>query len=185
MIKQSDRLDDSSDSEDTSDNEPSKSQRKRDALKAVELAKALLQLSPGKRDRFGLTSEITDALKLADEIRSNGAKKRQLHYIGKLLRGSADYDAYWEKHEHPQNLPAPRSETPDVSEHLQMRDRLLEDLAGTMTDLRSQYPTANTQLIRQLVNRIHKSTTNNASETDSNHAKLLQALTTALVDGKP
>jgi len=162
---------------------PSKSQLKREALKATELAKALLQLPHGKRSRLGLSSEIIDALVLADSIRSNSAKKRQLQYIGKLLRTNSDYDSYWQKYENPQLVESATDDSrrqPELLVDQQMRDRLLEDLAAAMDDLREQYPNANTQLIRQLVNRIHKS----GVDPNEPKNKLILALSTALQEGR-
>lgn len=170
---------------------PSKSQRKRDALLSVDLAKALQELPHSKRGRFNLTTEISDALKLGDEIRSNGARKRQLHYIGKLLRNSADYDSYLQKHEDPQLKQATpiAEEDPRQAQDRTMHARLLDDLAGAMTDLRSQYPNANVQLIRQLVNRINKSESAADSERhgddkDSQLTKLQQRLGSAIAEGR-
>ena len=180
MKRQKNEVNDISESEDNQDDLPSKSQRKRDALRAVELAKSLLALPQRKRDRFELSTEIADALNLGDTIRSNGARKRQLHYIGKLLRNSADYETYWQKQENSETKAVidQGSESRELSADKQIRDRLLQDLAGTMNDLRTQYPNANTQLIRQLVNRFSK-----ATEPDT-QTKLLQSLATALAEGR-
>jgi len=183
MKKQPEETEDTFDTED----EPSKSQRKRDALQAVELAKLLLQLSPAKRARLQLAVEITDALTLADGIRSNGARKRQLQYIGKLLRGSADYESYWRRYENPQLLDettnTAESQSPEPSADLQMLDRLLEDLAATMDELRVQYPNANVQHIRQLVSRINK-LNNQAAIDPKEQRKLMKSLATALREGR-
>lgn len=177
------------------DDAPSKSQRKRDALKAVELAKALLAMPARRRATFELPDEIDEALRLADDIRSNGAKKRQLHYVGKLLRGHSDYERIWQMHE----APAPARAAPHADNTGQqdekMRERLLRDLSGTMDDLRTQYPQANLQLIRQLVSRIHKATSDGQIRSADNEAesaaserkisKLRQSLLEALSAGRP
>jgi len=188
MNNQTQENDSPSDANDQDDKLPSKSQLKRDALQAFELAKALLQLSHSKRDRLQLTTEITDALVLADGIRSNGARKRQLQYIGKLLRGSADYESYRLRFENPKLTAAPSSATDapsaELARDMHMRDRLLDDLPATMDDLRSQYPNANIQLIRQLVNRITKSGDQTSSDSSEPQMKLLQSLGTALQEGR-
>ena len=173
------------------DDAPSKSQRKRDALKAVELAKALQAMPSRTRAKFELPDEIAEALRLADDIRSNGAKKRQLHYVGKLLRGHSDYERLLQLHEAP---PPTRASDTDNSgkPDEEMRDRLLMDLSGTMDDLRSLYPLANLQLIRQLVSRIHKATPDTASSDNEAESaassravkKLKQSLLEALAAGR-
>jgi ribosome-associated protein len=197
MKKQVEDFPNSPESEDQQDELPSKSQRKRDALRSVDLAKVLLEMPESKRARFNLSTEITDALKLGSEIRSHGAKKRQLHYIGKLLRNSADYEHYlqWHENPHPQQLSEPPVTTGETklkdgeSQDNTMRNRLLEDLAGSMNDLRDQYPNANVQLIRQLVSRINKlSKTENDHPADDNSEKqrnkLVNKLTTAIAQGR-
>lgn len=184
MKKQSNEFDDIPEPTEEQSDSPSKSQRKRDANRALELAKALMLLPQRKRDRYELSAEITDALHLGDSIRSNGAKKRQLHYIGKLLRKSNDYENYWQIHESPLKTashPNQVDEIPVLSADKKIRDRLLMDLAGTIGELRKQYPNANTQLIRQLVNRINQSAHGGDTE---KRAKLEQALDNALTDGR-
>lgn len=177
------------------DDAPSKSQRKRDALKAVELAKALLAMPMRRRATFELPDEIDEALRLADDIRSNGAKKRQLHYVGKLLRGHSDYERIWLMHEAPASAGAVQDTNNARQQDEKMRERLLLDLSGTMDDLRTQYPQANLQLIRQLVSRIHKATSDNQKNSADNEAesavrernisKLRQSLLEALSAGRP
>jgi len=166
---------------------PSKSQKKRDASRSVDMAKALLELSQRKREHFKLTSEINDALELGDNIRSNSARKRQLHYIGKLLRNSPDYEVYLQKYSNPKQLVEAaitdgRIAEKENSEDQQIRNRLIDDLAGTMPDLRTRYPNANIQLIRQLVNRIHKHDNEHPDASDGARAKLLKALDNALLE---
>ena len=184
MKKHSNEFNDIPEPADEPGDSPSKSQRKRDANRALELAKALMLLPQRKRDRYELSADIVDALNFGDSIRSNGAKKRQLHYIGKLLRKSDNYETYWQIHESPHATASTPDQTDDVQEAAadnKIRDRLLQDLAGTMGDLRSQYPNANTQLIRQLVNRIHQS----ADGTDAEKkAQLKRALDNALTEGR-
>lgn len=182
--------DNASEVDSLADEQPSKSQKKRDALRSIELAKGLVQLPPRKRDRFDLTTEISDALKLIDDIHSHGARKRQLHFIGKLLRACPNYDRYWENFENPQRREVAgtaikHAASIEDSNDLQMRDQLLQDLAGSMSQLRSRYPNANTQLIRQLITRIKKVDDLLPGQENKAHAKLLASLSKALLEGRP
>ena len=203
MKKQADEFSDLPEPADQLDDIPSKSQRKRDALRSVDLAKALLEMPSSKRAKFNLATDISDALKLGAEIRSHGAKKRQLHYIGKLLRNSADYELYLRRHENPYLeqsaelasalVPEPETATEDKaspeSQDESMRNRLLEDLAGSMNDLRDQYPNANIQLIRQLVSRINQlKQSENEDQAKGKqikqHGKLINKLSAAIAQGR-
>ena len=65
---------------------PSKSQLKRDAHAITKLAEQLLQLDLHILHKLELPDNILDAINTAKKIKQHGAKKRQLQYIGKLLR---------------------------------------------------------------------------------------------------
>jgi len=64
----------------------SKTEKKRDALLLQELGKKLFKLPEPELKKIDLPEEIYDALKFARSIKSRGALKRQLQYIGVLMR---------------------------------------------------------------------------------------------------
>lgn len=64
----------------------SKSQRRRDALEVKSLASELINLSQAKLGRVPLDEMVRAAVMEARQMRSNGARKRQLQYVAKLLR---------------------------------------------------------------------------------------------------
>lgn len=65
---------------------PSKSQRKRDATALQDLGEQLAQLTPAQLRRVPLPDELLAAVRLAQGITQRGGRKRQLQYIGKLMR---------------------------------------------------------------------------------------------------
>lgn len=65
---------------------PSKSQRKRDMDALQQLGESLLALSRAQLDRLDLPESLLRAIQEAKIIPSRGAKRRQLQYIGKLMR---------------------------------------------------------------------------------------------------
>ncbi len=65
---------------------PSKSQLKREAEKLQELGNKLVNLPVSVLNNFQLPDDLFDAIKLAQSIKQNGALKRQLQFIGKLMR---------------------------------------------------------------------------------------------------
>ena len=66
---------------------PSKSQLKRDAQALVELGEKLLKIPEQQLPQIDLP-EVVDAVLEAKKIRKGNARKRQMQFIGKLLRKS-------------------------------------------------------------------------------------------------
>lgn len=65
---------------------PSKSQRKRDATALQDLGEALVKRTPAQLQRIQLPDEVLAAVRSAQTITQRGGRKRQLQYIGKLMR---------------------------------------------------------------------------------------------------
>ncbi len=64
----------------------SKTEKKRDALLLQELGEELFKLPATAIEKIALPEEIYSAVKFAKSIKSRGALKRQLKYIGVLIR---------------------------------------------------------------------------------------------------
>ncbi|MFM1987585.1 MAG: x96 protein [Pseudomonadota bacterium] len=71
---------------------PSKSQRKRDMHALQDLGERLVEMPASQFERLGLPVELVDAVALARRITSREGRRRQLQYVGKLMR-RADVDA--------------------------------------------------------------------------------------------
>jgi ribosome-associated protein len=65
---------------------PSKSARKRRAQAYQDLAERLTRLEPDRLAELALTPELATAIAEGRRIRAFGARKRQIKYIGRLLR---------------------------------------------------------------------------------------------------
>jgi len=65
---------------------PSKSQVKRDMHALLDLGKELVELSDDKLKRLPLSEALYDAIRMAQRISSREARRRQIHYVGKLMR---------------------------------------------------------------------------------------------------
>lgn len=74
---------------------PSKSQRKREATVLQELGEQLVKLTTTQLKRIPLPEDLLAAVRLAQSISQRGGRKRQLQYIGKLMRqlDEADIEA--------------------------------------------------------------------------------------------
>ncbi len=77
-----------SDSPDSMDslNRKSKTQKKKEALSLQELGERLVKMPAEQIEYIDLPGEIYDAIQFAKTIKSNGALRRQMQYIGTLMR---------------------------------------------------------------------------------------------------
>lgn len=66
--------------------EPSKSQRKREATALRDLGAKLVDLKPAQLEKLPLPVELREAILFAQSRNQRGARKRQMQYIGKLMR---------------------------------------------------------------------------------------------------
>ena len=152
----------------------SKSQRKRDAHQITELARQLVAMKPKALAALPLDPDIRDAITHCAEIRSHGARKRQLHFVSKLLRSSDNLDELKVKLAKPAMRKAGKAEAemaqpgladakarpeqknqPPINPHLAFRNQLLADFAGMVDALRKNYPDIELQRVRQLVRNAH------------------------------
>lgn len=65
---------------------PSKSQRKREATALQEMGEQLVRLTVVQLSRTPLPDDLRSAVRAAQGITQRGGRKRQLQYIGKLMR---------------------------------------------------------------------------------------------------
>jgi len=66
--------------------EPSKTRRKAEMAALRALGEALVGYDPARLPGLGLPESLTEAIIAARRITKHGARRRQLHYIGKLMR---------------------------------------------------------------------------------------------------
>jgi ribosome-associated protein len=64
----------------------SRSQKKREVEELQKLGAALVELAPALLDAIALPEALAAAVREAQRIRSHEARRRQLQYIGKLMR---------------------------------------------------------------------------------------------------
>lgn len=114
----------------------------------LELGNRLLELAPQQLDSIPLEGNVRAALEEIRSIRAHGARKRQLKYLGKLLR-QADAAPIREaldtiRSSHRQTI---------ARHHLseRWRDRLLEEDNSTLSEFIDAYPHADRQSLHQLI----------------------------------
>jgi len=127
---------------------PSKSQRKRDSAALQDLGAELVNMSKSKLAAIPLDEDLREAIALAQSIKAHGGRKRQILYIGKLLRG---IDAT------PIREAIAKLDQTDAASvaHLhrleRWRERLLTEGNDALTQLLGEFPAADSQHLRQLI----------------------------------
>lgn len=72
---------------DDPDDRPSKSQRKRDSHALQDLGEALVALPPSRLAALALPERLSDAVNAYLVTRSHEGRRRQMQFIGRLMRG--------------------------------------------------------------------------------------------------
>lgn len=125
---------------------PSKSQRKRDMHALQDLGEQLVALSLDQLKKVPMPDSLADAVREAKRITSHEGRRRQMQYVGKLMR---DID------------PAPIAaaiaafdgiSATEIARHHRLerlRARLIED-ESVLTEIIAAHPGADAQHLRQL-----------------------------------
>jgi ribosome-associated protein len=131
----------------------SKTALKKECIALQDLGAALVELKDDVLALFPLDETLKSTIIEARKIHKNGAKKRHLQYIGKLMR-SADYEAIQAIYQGLQD--AQQSDVQNLHNIEAWRERLLnpED-EGAVGEFFDEYPSADRQLIRQLCKNAH------------------------------
>jgi ribosome-associated protein len=129
----------------------SKTQRKAemDALQA--LGKALLNVGSARRAELDLPERLVDALDAAQRITQREARRRQLQFIGRLMR---DIDAVPIRTRLAQWADAPNAEKARLHALERWRERLLAE-GDALNRLCAEHPAADLARLAALVDAVH------------------------------
>lgn len=141
------------DTESINDVIKSKSQLKREMQALQELGEELVKLPKEQFEKIVLSEELHDAVLQARNITQHGAHKRQLQYIGKLMR-NIDPEPVKEQLNLIKGHSARATQTLHNIE--QWRDQLLTDGDHAVEKLLEQHPQTDRQYLRQLLRNAHK-----------------------------
>ena len=135
------------------DNEPiSKSARKREMTALQKLGESLLDL-PGERlAQLPLSKRLREAFELAKKLKQHEARRRQLQYIGKLMRAEnhQEISAVLARFEDDNRLFRQRFQRLE-----KIRDDLIAD-DNTIEELLGLHPELDRQHLRQLIRQARK-----------------------------
>jgi ribosome-associated protein len=126
----------------------SKSQLKRDSHALQDLGEELVGLPAAKLARIPMPEELADAVALARKIKARGGLKRQLQYIGKIMRS---IDAEPIEKALNELRSAAGKETAKFHRLEQWRDRLVAEGDAALGQLLDEFPHADRQHLRQLI----------------------------------
>lgn len=141
------------------DRRPSKSQVKRDMHALLDLGRELIALPPAKLARLPLDEPLREAIALAQRIHSNEGRRRQVHYVGKLMR-QADAQALRAQLNVWAN--GSREETRAMHRLEALRDRLIES-DEALTPLLERFPGLDIQPLRAQIRAARKEARDNAA----------------------
>ena len=157
---------------------PSKSQRKRAMHELQTLGERLIALDPGRLAELGLPERLTDAIALARGITRHEARRRQMQFIGKLMR---DVDpeplkaalARWQR--------GPDADRARFARLEQWRDRMLAEPDG-LEQFMDAYPDADRAVLTALV---HDARAERIRGSPPHKARALFRAITKVVDDAP
>lgn len=138
---------------------PSKSQIKREMHALLDLGKQLIALPDDRLKQLPLAERLYEAIRLAQRTNSREGKRRQVHFVGKLMRDApadeirAQLDV-WEN--------GSREETAAMHRLESLRDKLLAD-DEALTELLRQHPGADVQALRATIRGARKEAQGNAA----------------------
>lgn len=139
--------------EDDEQFEISKSQRKRELDDLKKLGSELLEFSDDALRQLMIADVLLEALRTARRITSNSARKRQLQYIGKLLKDedAAPLQAAVDARNH-QHL----THTRDFHKIEELRDKLIKEGDSALPDVLALFPHTDRQHLRKLIRQTRK-----------------------------
>ena len=157
---------------------PSKSQRKRDMADLQDLGEQLTSLKKAQLDKIPLSPAMVSAINEFSRLNnSHEARRRQLQYIGKLMRKEhyQEISIQLQKLKNPASVPRPRNTLALMVEQL---SQIL--LAGNDNDINqtiAAHPSLQRQTLRQIVRNHNKG---NAKEATRYKKKLVAYLNHSL-----
>jgi len=127
---------------------PNKSRLKRESAALQDLGRELVEMRQDALDRLPLSDELREAVELARGIRKGGGRKRQIKFIGKLLR-KGEGETIREALEATERSEA--RQRARFHELENWRDRLIEEGDDALSEFLRNHPDTDVQHLRQLI----------------------------------
>ena len=141
------------------DDLPSRSQLKRDSQELRDMGAQLVQMPNAHLDKIAMDSTLLAAIKEARRLKSNDARRRQIQYIGKLMR---NMDLTEMRH----SVEKLNHQSQTFRQHFAMleqwRDRLIDEGNDAIEEFLTAFPNADRQQIRNLSRQAGREKTGSA-----------------------
>ena len=134
---------------------PSRSELKRESTELQELGKQLLELGTGLRQRLALGDKLEDALAAAQRITAFEGRRRQVQYLGKLMRGIDESSLRQIRAALQEQFQGSAQQTETLHRAQRWRDDLLADDANLQRWL-DAHPGTDIQQFRTLIRQARK-----------------------------
>ena len=154
----------------------SKSEIKRDAEDLKQLGEKIVNLTKANLAKIPLDESLLDAIELAQRLQKE-ARRRQLQYIGKLLRG-IDVDPIREALDKIENNHNQQQAMLHKIE--KVRDELVEKGDVALTNLLNDYPNGDRQQLRNLIRSAQKEREQN--KPSKTYREIYQMLKTLMLE---
>ena len=129
------------------DDLPSRSQLKRDSQELRDMGAQLVQMPNAHLNKIAMDNTLLAAIKEARRLKSNDARRRQIQYIGKLMR---NMDLTEIRH----SVEKLNHQSQTFRQHFAMleqwRDRLIDEGNDAIEEFLTAFPNADRQQIRNL-----------------------------------
>lgn len=129
---------------------PSRSEQRREALEVLQLAEDLMAQSPAQLDLLPLDDDLRGLVLESQRIPQPVARKRQLHYLAKIMRREEDQTLEAIRSALDHSRSDARRDTAALHQIEAWRERLIDEGDAALADLLTEYPSADRQRIRQL-----------------------------------
>ena len=149
---------------------PSKTTIKKRMLELRDLGKELTELSKDQLAQLDIPDTLRDAINAMDGINKFGAQRRQIQYIGKLMREVDPLPIL-------ARLDSWKGKSQQHTAHMHLlerwRDRLMEN-DNAFAELLAEHPDTDSQRLRTLIRNAHKEIKNN--KPPRNYREIFQVL---------
>ena len=129
------------------DEAPSKSALKRDADALKKLGVAVSELPKARRAQIDMPEDLREAINAYSRMTAHGAKKRQMQYVGKLLRGIDPTPL----REAVEDFEAGRAANAEKRHEMDRWCRRLVEDDDALTDWIAEHPDTDVQHLRSLI----------------------------------
>jgi len=159
---------------------PSRSQQRREALHILALAEKLVTLPLAQRAQLPLPEALHEHIKASQRITAHGARKRQLAFIAKQMRGLEPHVLHAIAQVIDNASAITRQQAAALHQVEYWRQRLVDEGDSALIELLNHYPQADRQHLRNLARNARAEKANN--QPPRAFKELFQALRLLLAD---